>query len=61
LGEIHADDRCHPENRSSQGAVLNFNPFWFTYFSTLSSICSTTDAQKVTRAEGTMRINKEGK
>jgi hypothetical protein len=61
LGEIHVDDKCHLENRSSQGVVLNFNPFWFTYFSTLSSIYSSTDAWKVTRAEGTRIINKEGK
>jgi hypothetical protein len=58
---MHADDRRHPENRSSQGAVLNFNPFWFTYFSTTSSIYSTTDVGKVARAEGTRKINKEGK
>jgi hypothetical protein len=57
LGEIHVDDRCHPENRSSQGAVFNFNPFWFTYFSTLSSIYSTIDAWKVAKAEGTRKIN----
>ncbi len=61
LGEMHANDRCHPENRFSQGAMLNFNPFWFTYFSTPSSIYSTIDAWKVTRAEGTRKINKEGK